>query len=237
MTVEEKICDAGIKEEEAFNLIFEKTYIKSFDVKQIYDWYKITTSANYSNYRFVLENISIDNAGGWGNLQINVYDEFGLDMGYTGDIIKGSTGFLDLHLEENKTYTIRISRRNADHLGNYKLTIEEKICDAGDNKEGAFPIALNETHNGVFDVSNNDWYAHKFTEGGTYSFSFTNHNINTDLYMAIHDSFSEICVKTARKGETTTFLLEITQDTILYIGLSRRNSQENGTYSITIVKQ
>ncbi|MBQ8287922.1 MAG: protein kinase [Clostridia bacterium] len=118
LTVNEHICDAGATQTEAFNILLEKEYVKTFDVSGYDDWYKITTSANYSLYRLKLDNLSIES-----RIIISVYDEYNAQLG-NSKCSKGDSCYVDLKLEAGKTYYIKISREwSGNYLGNYKLSV------------------------------------------------------------------------------------------------------------------
>ena len=113
-------------------LEFGKTYEYSFDTAGEKDWYRIKTTGNYSNYSFVLKNLSIDSLIG-----LDVYDEYTVQMGGIatnsnyGTISKGKEAKADLlELKPNTTYYICVARRG-EALGKYTFTVNEHIRDGG----------------------------------------------------------------------------------------------------------
>jgi len=229
VTVLEKICDAGVSKSTPFAVALNQTYSKSLDVSKINDWFTFTASVNYAAYRFELMNNNVNTS-----VYLAVYDEYDTELGETyAD--KGNSAYLDLALEAGKQYRICISRYNEARLGNYQFTIRELICDAGLTQENAFELKLGEQKIGTLDTEFDDWYVCSFEKAGDYTFSLTNNNINTSLYLKIYDELgTELQDPYADKGKSLTCQLSVKAGAKLYVRLDRYNNARLGNYTLTV---
>ena len=228
-SVKEKICDAGMTQEEAFYTDLGVQYTKSFDVHQMYDWYRFTTTSGYSTYQFRLTNNSIDTT-----LYLRVYDEYDTELGSIS-VSKGSSDFLDLKLSPNREYTIRMSRYYDTRNGYYQMAVHEMPCDAGLSQEEAFPLPLNQPFYGTADTTFAEWYVFTFQEDGTYTLKLTNNSINTTVYATVYDVLgTELGKLSASQNGSQERSMEIPAGTILFVKISRYYSDRFGNYTLLV---
>lgn len=228
-SVKEKICDAGMTQEEAFYTDLGVQYTKSFDVHQMYDWYRFTTTSGYSTYQFRLTNNSIDTT-----LYLRVYDEYDTELGSIS-ASKGSSDFLDLKLSPNREYTIRMSRYYDTRNGYYQMAVHEMPCDAGLSQEEAFPLPLNQPFYGTADTTFAEWYVFTFQEDGTYTLKLTNNSINTTVYATVYDVLgTELGKLSASQNGSQERSMEIPAGTILFVKISRYYSNRFGNYTLLV---
>lgn len=228
--IKEKICDAGMRQTEAFSIDLGVTNTKSFDVHSLFDWYKFTTTGNYSTYQFKLLNNSINTY-----LYLKVYDEYNTELGsISAD--KGNSELLDLRLDANREYTVRMSRHYDDRNGYYQMSVSEMICDSGLNQDEAVPLKLNETFYGTADTAFSEWYMYTFAKKGNYTLSITNNSINTYTYATLYDKLgTELASTDANKGYSDSASINIENDnTVLYVKISRHYADRFGNYTLSV---
>ena len=151
------------------------------------------------------------------------------------EIGKGESRILDLNLKENREYTVKISRYNGGRVGYYQISVSEMLCDSGLSRAEAVPLNLNETFYGKADTGFSEWYSFTFTRDGTYTLKLTNNSINTTLYATVYDALgTELGSISADKTSTKEYSMSIAAGTILYIKISRYNSDRFGNYTILV---
>ncbi len=235
LTVNENICDAGVNKNESFNILLEKEYIKKFDVSQYADWYKVTVSDQYSLYRFKIDNLSID---GYYGIYITIFDEYDAQLGESR-CTKGNNCYVDLQLTPGETYYIRISRDDGAKLGNYKLIVNEYLCDAGVTKEEAFEIPVATEQMKKFDVSKfNEWYKVTInSDNAAYRFSLDNLSIDGyyGIYITIFDEYdAQLGESRCTKGKNCYVDLQLTSGETYYIRISRDDGSKLGNYKLMV---
>ena len=227
--INEKICDAGNISDEAFAIDLDTLNTKSISVYGISDWYKFTTTANYSSYQFYLMNNNINS-----DLYITVYDEYGTKLGDV-NAYKGYYSTLDLALDANKTYKIQINPNSKTQTGNYQFSVTEKIRAAGLSMSEAFPVNISQTYQRTFDTTFDDWYTYTFSASGDYTLSLTNNSINTDLYVKIFDTLgTEIFSKNVYEGKSLSSVISVEAGTTLYVCFDRNSNKKMGNYTFSM---
>jgi hypothetical protein len=227
--INEKICDAGMKEASAFYVDLDVKYTKAMDARGINDWYKFLTTGDYSTYQFYLNNNSINTS-----VYLTVYDEYDTELGsvYAS---KGNSVILDLRLKANKEYTVRISRYYDDRNGYYQLSVSEMLCDAGLSQSEAFPLELNKTFYGTADASFGEWYVYTITTSGTYTLKLTNNSVNTTVYATVYDVLgTELGSISAGKGNSSERSMTVAAGTVLYVKITRYYSDYFGNYTLMV---
>lgn len=227
--VNEKICDAGLTQEQAFGIELGTPYTKAFDVHGIRDWFKFTTTNNYASYQFKLKNNNIGT-----KISLTVYDEYNTNLGSIS-VSNGESGLVDLKLAPNHEYTIELSRSNDEYNGFYQFSVSEMICDAGLSQEEAFPLNVNEAFHGTADTTFAEWYVYTFTEDRTYTLTLQNHNIDAKVYATVYDQLgTELGTINASSSSSAESSLEIAAGTVLYLKISRSYADCFGNYTICV---
>jgi len=227
--VNEQICDAGMEMEDAFYTDLGVQYTKAFDVSEISDWYRFTTTNNYATYQFRLTNNSVNTA-----LYLTVYDEYNTEMGSVY-APKSESAFLDLILSPNREYTVKLSRYHNDENGYYQMCIAEMICDSGLSQAEAFPLEVNKEFNGTADTSFSEWYTYTIPRNGKYTLHLTNNSVDTTIFAKVYDVLgTELGSIYATENNTSKRSLEIAAGTVLYIEISRAYSNYFGNYTLLV---
>lgn len=228
-TVSEKVCDAGTGWDSAFAVAQDVKYTKEMDTAYINEWFTFRTGENYSVYRLEAKNNSINTT-----TYFTIYDEYETELGSVG-VGKGKTGYLDLVMENQKQYYLKISRYSQDQLGNYQFTLHEKVCDAGLNQENAFPLSINQTQYGTLDTTFNDWYVYTIPETGEYTITFTNNSLGTTAYLTIYDILgTELYNKGVSVSKAHSFTQTVEKGTALYMKISRYDKNCLGNYTLSL---
>lgn len=227
--INEKICDAGMTQADAFYADLGTQYTKALDIHGLCDWYRFTATPNYATYQFMLTNNSIDTT-----LYLTVYDEYDTEMGSVS-ASKGKSVILDLMLSADREYTVKLSRYNNEENGYYQMGIVEMLCDAGLQQSEAFPLELNTALYGTADTSFAEWYAYAFTEDGTYTVQLTNSSVDTTVYATVYDVLgTELGSTTAYTNKTSEKSFEISAGTVLYVKISRYDAYCFGNYALLV---
>lgn len=232
-SVNEKICDAGMKQEEAFYADLGVQYTKSFDIIDICDWFRFIATGNYATYQFSMKNNSVNTT-----LYLTVFDEYNTELGSVS-AHKGNSCILDLELPADREYTVKISRSQYEGgaCGNYQISISEMICDAGLRQAEAFPLPLNEPFQGTVDTSFAEWYVYEFTENKSYTLELINNNINTTVYAYAYDELgTELWGISAWKNGTAEKSFDVSAGTRLYVKITRSLYElyQFGNYTLTV---
>ena len=203
----------------------------SFQTENSVGWYKITTSANFSSYRFELRNNSVDSS-----VYITVYDQYQQELGSAGAGISKSA-YVDLTLEANTTYWIKFSRYYQNRLGNYQFTVSEKICDAGTGWNSAFTVGQNTKYTKELDTAHiNDWFT--FTTGTSYSvcrLEAMNNSIDSSTYFTVYDEYeTELGSVGVSRGKTEYLDLALAPQKQYYLRISRYYQDRLGNYQFTL---
>lgn len=230
-TVNEKICDAGVDKAGAFYVDLDVQNIKSQESRYIDDWFRFTTTNSYATYQFSLTNNSIDSS-----LYLTVYDTFDTKLGEI-HAYAGETTLLDLALDANKDYWIKVTPYYGDKAGFYQFSISEMYCDGGKTKEQAMNLALGMPYNKAADTSLEEWFCYTFTETGTYTLTFTNNNIDTALYANVYDVLgTDLGRLQANNSKTEEHSMEIAAGTVLYIKITRYDKWRFGNYTLQVTQ-
>ena len=230
-TPEEHNITGATNKANALTIQREDIYHSSFTDKGEIEWYKFTTSNNYSAYSIQILNNSINTT-----VYVTIYDVYDNELGQQA-IGKGDTNYLDLALESNSEYWMKVHRYYDDRMGNYQFAINEKICDAGIAEVDSFYVDLDIKYTKALDVRGfNDWY--KFTSTGnysTYQFSLTNNSINTTLYLTVYDEYgTELGSTSASKGSSSILDLRLSANKEYTVCFSRYYNDRNGNYQFCI---
>ena len=228
-SVNEMQCDAGASPEDAFRILTGKEYEKALDLREINDWFTFTASENYSGYRFTLANASVDTEA-----YLKVYDEYDKELG-TARADRGKTGVCDLVLSPGRPYRISVTRYFGDRLGNYRFSVEERICDAGVKKDEAFEAPVGTVCDRGLDlIDYNDWFVFTPSKQSCHV-ELTNKSIDTTAYLTVYDrNDKEIGAAKADRGKNNTVDLTVEPGEEYYICVSRYFGDRNGTYSFRI---
>lgn len=215
---------AEIQREDLYHATFSSDSQKT-------DWYRFTTSENYSAYRIEIMNNSIDTS-----ISFTLYDAYEKEL-KKQSVSKGNSGYLDIELESNTSYWIAVSRSYNYVNGNYQFSVKEKIRYAGMEKGSAFIIGLGSKNTKEFDVYGiNDWYKFQTTRNySTYQFTLTNNSVNTSIYLTVYDEYdTQMGQIYASKGATSTLDLILAADREYTIRFSRSYDGYNGYYQFTV---
>ncbi len=123
-TAYERVCDGGIDIATAMALPLNALNAKSFDVKGVDDWFKITTN-DALRYTLTLDNSGVDSS-----ITAAVYDSNKTLVGQVSAEL-GKISEHQLSLKTKSVYYIRVNRKNANMLGKYTLALTDSSVDAG----------------------------------------------------------------------------------------------------------
>ena len=79
-------------------------------------------------------------------LYVGIYDAVGIKLDEFNVFADKDLGFLDLKLQPNKEYFVKISLGGRFDYAGFELTVSEATCDAGSYKESATELAVGEQH-------------------------------------------------------------------------------------------
>ena len=213
------------------NINLEDTNISLFDIEGSVDWYTVRTSGNYSGYSFTLYNDSVDST-----LYLTVYDSYEKELGHVS-AGRGENAVLDLNAGKNAVLYIAVSRYYSNRYGNYKFTVNERLCDAGMDHDNAFSVSINKEYDKELDLRGiNDWYVFTSTEKYSgYDFTLMNNSIDTTAYITVYDEYDkELGSARAGKGETCFVDLMLLPKKTYHICISRYYSDRTGKYHFSV---
>ena len=204
----------------------------SFTKEKGADFYKFTTSANFSLYRTELKNNSVD-----ATLKLVMYDGYDNELGSVR-AGKGDTAYLDLSLEANTAYYFKVYRDYYDdRAGNYQFSVNELVCDAGTSKDNSFKMLTDTEYTKKLDAFEiNDWY--RFTASESYSvyrFDLKNNNIDSTLYLTVYDMYdTELGSANTGKGDSGHRDLVLEAGKEYYVKISRYYGDRTGNYQFSV---
>ncbi len=230
VSVNEKLCDAGINKDTSFEISRDTEYVKNFNVKGFDDWYIVNASDEYAVLRFKLDNISIDS-----RTYITVYDKYDAELGSTSGN-KGESAYFTIKPSAGDVYYIRISRYYNDRLGNYKLSVLEEVCDAGLSKDEAFEVSVNQEYIKEFDNNKyDDYFEFTVDADGKYDIYFENLSVNCRIYLNVYDQYDAHLGELNRENNSSilgTFAFEAGKT--YYMRVDRYYDDRLGNYKFKI---
>lgn len=197
------------------------------------DWYYIITDDSSAYYSFIFHNES-----GTTNGHLRVYserDEELLDVGYNTGASQEAVG--SLKLKPNTKYYLKATF-NDDGTGNYYFIINQIPDEAGETKETALPISLNDVVGGTIDgIGDRDFYVFDTpADNQDYRIDFSNISGTTNghllIYTARDEKLLDLGYYTSADssiGETITLKGGRTYYAIAYL-----NDDGTGAYSFII---
>lgn len=224
----------GATSANAAQILLEDVNHASFTEEKQVAWYKVTTSANHSIYRFEFLNNSVGTS-----VYIKVYDEYERQLGEASGS-KGENGYVDLALEAEKTYLIGFSRYSNDRLGNYQFSVLERICDAGTERANAYEVLTDTQYVRELDAARiDDWFT--FTVGGEYSsyrLELQNNSIKTTTYFKVYDEYeTKVGECGISEGESGYIDLSPAPNKRYHMSVSRYSDQRLGYYQFDICEK
>lgn len=196
------------------------------------DWFRFVTGEGLSVYRIYVDSNGDDPINGRTTLQL--YDSEGRELEKRSfDYQKA--GFVDVLLQENAEYAIKVSAENTvPATGDYLLEITQRICDAGTDKTNAAPLTLATPYEAKADSTLADVYAFTVEQSGQYKIEIRNIDVGGKLsfYGKVGDGtrFSG-WVNHEAIGERT-FSAEAGE--VIYIEIDTDDYKANGRYTVFI---
>ena len=245
--VEEILLDAGTRSEKATAMDLNTVYYKNHNTIKSQAWYKFTTSANYSNYRVVFDNMGIAC-----RTTMNVYHGDGLTLVKSAYADKGAQAIVDFspakHIlpATNQTFYICIERAKEGNYGEYTIEVTEYLADAAYRMEDAinFPLSVNTVYTQRFDITGSEeWFSFTPEIDMNITPSVTNANIDTTVNMDVltyvsgsKELSASLLTLEAGTGATATpkeeFHLKAGTDYLIRI--SRSKNTNLGIYSFVL---
>jgi len=209
-------CDGGISRESALPIELETKYSKTIEAGGTADWFKFTTTANYSVYRIYIDLIKDSSR----YLRVSVFDNRGIKVNSHS---QSESDYFELYLEPEKEYYLKFDFTPEYYCDSYEFSISEITCDAGLNMEEATIIEAETEYVKTMNCSFADWYVveleqncdytitvHNIDTGTIISFDIHNENDRTILYSSVNTENSEN--KTFRLSEGTKAYIEFSPD-------------------------
>lgn len=155
------------------------------------NWYKFTTSSNASLYRISLFQFNAPANMSFPYLYVALYDSIGikLDEFYIWSDDDDKYGYIDLLLDTNTEYFIKIYLGGRFNSGDYEIVLTEMACDAGSSKDSAIELVLGDNHVATMDSTLSDWYMFKIAKAGKYR--ITIHNIDVGCRIALDVEYAD----------------------------------------------
>lgn len=148
-------------------------YVKSL-ARGTADTFWFSTTSNMAVYR-VLVNTDVSDTPFDGSLKFSVYDSRGIEI-ISKQVSYLSMEFVDLTLEPNSQYQIKITGTSDRNMGNYTVCVSERIAQGGLTKEQAVVIDPLQEQTFMINSTYSNWYTATFAVGGQYR--ITVHNID-----------------------------------------------------------
>lgn len=202
-------------------------------------WYNFSTSDNDSVYRIRVAPIDAPDNIWFPFLNVAVYDNAGIKLEEFDVWPEKDFGFLDIDLQSDTEYFVKITLGGRFNYGNFELLVSEFVCDAGSDKENATELIAGERKTGTLDSTVSDWYVFRVPEDGEYTYTIHNIDVGCAVYfykelpngarhgrtVSNENNYSE-SIRNLQKGELVYF--EIYPDD--------RNPKANGKYIIEITE-
>ena len=154
-----------------------------FDSNADPHWYKFSTSTDLSAYRLELFHNPEDTRNTlMPYITLGLYDAQGINVDEFDLWSDSEYDFLDLYLNTDQEYYIKMSMGGRFYTGDYQVRISEMPCDAGTDKDHATKLALGTMHAAVLNSTLSDWYVFEIPEDGEYTYTIHNIDVGCDIY-------------------------------------------------------
>ena len=202
-------------------------------------WYKFTTSSDDSVYRIGVSPIEAPTNMVFPFLEVGIYNSVGMKLDEFDAWADDEYDFVDLYLEPNTEYCIKIGLGSRFDVGSYELCVSNKVCDAGIDKEHALEFALGEQCSGIIDSTLSDWYVFRVPEIGEYTYTIHNIDVGCEIY------FSKQQPRSAGEGmyidnedNYSGRIYDVQEGELVYFEIyaSNKNPEANGKYIIVVEK-
>lgn len=227
--VSEQPCDAGITKEDAFEIELGVEYKKTIEIRDMPDWFRFTTTDNYSVYRFYADNKINENPVDY--LKIGVYDnrgvlveEYSVSQAEEGD-------FFELYLQPCTDYYVRFS----GYDGDYKMSVTEKVATTGLCMEEATAIELGKEYEGNLVHNYGNWYVVDVESSSTYNIVVHNAGVNGALSVSIGDEELMSSSKSINMSESGG-LYHYSRYNKMFIVFKPYNKWSVGNFYFSVVK-
>lgn len=141
------------------------------------DWYKFTTSENLSAYRLGLSGVRSSYS-----ITVALYNKLGIKL-EEFDLYFEEYDFLDLYLDADTEYFVKVYTEYNDSDRVYELHISEMLCDAGIDQDNATALMLGSMHTAVLNSTLSDWYVFTVPEDRQYIVSLHNIDVGCTIQM------------------------------------------------------
>ena len=224
--------------ETAFSIALKQKLIGSCNRTEA-TWYKFNTSSNNSIYRISISPIDAPTNTLFPYLTVAVYDSVGIKLEEFDAWSNDEFGFLDVELQPNTEYFLKINLGGRFDYGDYELIVSEMVCDASLDKENATKLVLGDQCIAKLDSTLSDWYAFQVPQDGEYTYTIHNIDVGCEIYfskqqprsagegmyISNEDNYSGT-IRNVQKGELVYF----------EIYPHNKNPKANGKYIIVVEK-
>lgn len=147
-------------------------------------WYKFTALTDKATYRIGVAPKDAPTNTLFPYLTVAVHDAVGIKIDKFDIWSDDEYDFLDLYLEPNEEYFVKISLGGRYDTGNYEVCVSGQICDAGIAKESAAELVLGERYSAMLDSTLSEWYVFRVPETGEYTYTIHNIDVGCDIYFS-----------------------------------------------------
>ena len=147
-------------------------------------WYKFTALSDKATYRIGVTPKDAPTNTLFPYLAVAVHDAVGIKIDEFDVWSDDEYDFLDLYLEPNEEYFVKISLGGRYDMGNYEVCVSSQICDAGIAKESAAVLVLGEQYSAMLDSTLSEWYVFQVPEAGEYTYTIHNIDVGCDIYFS-----------------------------------------------------
>lgn len=209
-----------------------KTYNETIEENKVPDWYRFVTGAQLSVYRIYLGPRGSDPVNGRTIMQL--YDSGGKEVKKL-NLDYNKAGFVDVLLKTNAEYAIKVSGENTvPALGNYKLQISQRKCDAGTSEASATPLKLDTLLTARADSTLEDYFVFTVPQSGSYKIDVQNMNVGAKITYSGKRNGGSLFSGWAGDGAATSRTFNAQAGDVIYIVVDAGDSSANGQYSLLI---
>lgn len=209
-----------------------QTYSETIEEDSVPEWYRFITEPELSVYRIYVD-CGVQNPVN-GRTVVQLYDSNGADIKkLTLDYRKAD--FVDILLEPDGEYAIKITGENTvPAVGDYKLQVTKRRCDAGTDKASATVLTLNTQHTAKVDSTLEDYYIFTAEQAGKYKIEVHNKNVGAQICYWGERRGGSVFSGWANNEAATNRIFQAQAGDVIYIQVDADDFAADGDYTLLI---
>jgi len=207
------------------------------------NWYKFVTSNNNSVYRIDITRSVEYTHISMPYMYIAIYNNIGIKLYEFMLFTEDKYDFIDLYLESNTEYFIKIylgSRfQSGDYPGKYNVCVSEMLCDTGKDKNSATDLLINTRNTAIINSTLSNWHVFRVTESGKYRITLHNIDVGCNINISVELPSRSGGGANVANEDNYSWTINVNEGDSVYFEIYsyNKNPIANGQYILTIEKE